>query len=241
MDIVKDPNYVSLGLNNFITNITGKGLSKSNYFSAIIYPPPLMLQSNFTLPITSTNFSLQCDSASIPGLSLMTNDVSVYGEARQMPTQRLFSEMSLSFYADINLNIKKFFDSWMNFIINPNTRTCRYYNDYVTQMDVVVHDKNLNVRYKVKLFECYPKAIQDIGLDYSDAAPMKLRVAIQYKYYTIEDVSIEKEKMEAIINNSINSNIITPIKTLSYIGLNNVATDPTPPVTANYKVIPYKK
>jgi hypothetical protein len=106
-------------------------------------------------------------------------------------------------------------------------------------MDVIVHDRNFNIRYKVTLFECYPKSIQDIGLDYGDAAPMKLRVAIQYKYYVIEDTVIEKEKIQAIINNSVNSDVASSSKTSHFIGLNNVAPDPTPPVTANYKYIPY--
>ena len=240
MDIIKDPNYKSLGLDSFITNVKNRGISKSNYFSAIIYPPPLMISSGFTLPISSTNFSLQCDNASIPGLSLITNDVAVYGEARQMPTQRLFSEMSLSFYADINLNIKRFFDSWMDFIINPNTRTCRYYKDYVTKMEVVVHDKNYNIRYKVNLFECYPKSIQDVTLDYSDTAPMKLRVSMMYKYYTIENTFVEQEKLQAVINNSANSDTSASIKVAKFTGVNNVSPDPTPPVSANYTVIPWK-
>ena len=241
MAIIKDPSYGSLGLNSFISNVTGKGLSKSNYFSAIITYPRAMSSSGFTSPISQPNFSLQCDSAVIPGLSLITNDVAVYGEARQMPTQRLFSELSLSFYADIDLNVKKFFDSWMDFIINPNTRTCRYYDDYVTRMEVIVHDKNLNIRYKVNLFECYPKSIQDIPLDYGDVAPMKLRVSMMYKYYTIEGNVVEQEKLQAIINNSVNSDVGSSIKVAKFTGVNDVAPDPTPAVTANYTVIPYKK
>ena len=241
MDIVKDPNYKSLGLDSFISNVTGKGISKANYFSAVITYPRAMMSSGFTLPISQPNFSLQCDTASIPGISLITNDVAVYGEARQMPTQRLFSEMSFSFYADINLNIKRFFDSWMDFIINPTTRTCRYYEDYVTGMEVVVHDKNLNIRYKVNLFECYPKSIQDITLDYSDTTPMKLRVSMMYKYYTIDSDIVEKEKLQAVINNSVNSDVSTPITVAKFTGVNNVAPDPTPPVSANFKFIPYKK
>ena len=241
MDIVKDPNAGSLGLNSFISNIKNQGISKVNYFSAIIHPPRSMKSSEFTSPISSTNFSLQCDNASIPGISLITNDVAVYGEARQMPTQRLFSEMSLSFYADIDLNIKRFFDSWMDFIINPNTRTCRYYEDYVTKMEVVVHDKNYNIRYKVNLEECYPKSIQDITLDYSDNAPMKLRVSMMYKYYTIENTFVEKEKLQAVINNSVNSDVATPITVAKFTGVNNVSSDPTPPVKSNTRYIPYKK
>lgn len=258
----KDPKSVRLGLNDFITNVTGKGLAKSNYFSAIIYPPPLMLQANFKSPITTTNFALQCDSASIPGLSLMTNDVAVYGEARQMPTQRLFSEMSLSFYVDLDLTIKKYFDAWMDFIINPNTRTCRYYDDYTTQMEVIVHDKNFNIRYKVKLFECYPKAINNVTLDYNDHNPMKLSVSIQYKYYKIEDIVSDNEKLQEFLKNSLNSdvssvsstNTTSTIKNTVYVApipvgdvttvtkiknANDVIADPIPNVTSNYTYIPY--
>ena len=127
----------------------------------------------------------------------------------------------------------------MDFIINPHTRTCRYYRDFTTKMEVVVHDKNLNIRYKVNLFECYPKSIVDIPLDYGDIAPMKLRVAMMYKYYTIENTFVEQEKLQAIINNSVNSDVATPITIAKFTGVNNVSPDPTPPVSSNYKVIPY--
>ena len=62
-----------------------------------------------------------------------------------------------------------------------------------------------------------------------------------YKYYTVENVVVDAEKIQEVINNSVNADVISPIKTLRYTKVNDVAPDPTPPVTANYTVIPYKK
>jgi hypothetical protein len=187
-----------LGLNSFISLIKNKGLSQANYFSAILYPPPKMSGH-----LDLTQFALLCDSASIPGVSLITNDVSVYGEARQMPTQRLFSEMTLSFYVDMDLIIKKYFDDWMDLVINPTSRTMNYYADYVSTMQIIVHDKNYNVKYQVTLHECFPKTINSINLDFNDRAPMKLSVGFEYKYYTVENQEKDQQNLQGFLSTSM--------------------------------------
>ena len=201
-----DDSKKSVGLDSFMSLIKNTGLSQVSHFSAVLYPPPMMGRLGLNL----SKFALLCDTASIPGLSFMTNDVAVYGEARQMPTQRLFSDVSLTFYVDLNLVIKKYFDDWMNLVIDPKTRSVNYYRGYVSSMDIIVHDKNHNVKYKVTLNECYPKSIQNIGLDYNDHNPMKLSVGFQYKDYVVHNLSGEGKQLElkAFLKNSLNEFVL---------------------------------
>jgi len=205
-----DDSKKSVGLDNFISLIKNTGLSQVSHFSAVLYPPPMMKR----LKLDLSKFALLCDTASIPGISFMTNDVAVYGEARQMPTQRLFSDISLTFYVDLNLVIKKYFDDWTNLIIDPKTRSVNYYREYVSHMDIIVHDKNHNVKYKVTLNECYPKSIRNIGLDYNDHNPMKLSVEFQYKDYVVHNLSGEGEQLElkAFLKDSLNTDVLGSIK-----------------------------
>ena len=191
----KDENAVSYGLDKFISLVKNKALAHNNKYSAVFYLPKSLQASSEKTEVTSNanlqRLTLLCDSVSIPGLSLITNDVAVYGEARQMPTQRLFSDMNMTFYLDHELNAKRLFDSWMDKIINPNTRSAYYYNDYIANADIYVHDINTNVTYKVTLIECYPKAIQQIDMSYASRDLMKMQVTLQYKYYEVENIDNE--------------------------------------------------
>lgn len=203
----KDIDYENYGLDKFISLIRNGELTVSNKFSVIIHTPQNMRYNTLDTSLLSHKVKqemiLLCDTASVPGLSLMTNEVAVFGESRQMPTQRLYSTMSLSFYVDAEMVVRKYFDEWMESIINPVTRTSYYYDEYIANIEIYVHDKNFNVLYKVVLFECYPKALQNIDLDYSNNGLMKMLVDIQYKYYKVEKVLEE----ELIFQNFLATNV----------------------------------
>ena len=85
--------------------------------------------------------------------------------------------------------VKKLFDQWQNQISNPITRTYNYYNNYARNMVIEVQDINDNTRYSVCLWECYPKTVGNIQLDYASKDVMKLSVGMQYKYWTAMPVS----------------------------------------------------
>lgn len=194
----KDENVNNYSLNNFLSLIKNESLADSNQYSAVFFLPPALrdIHTEITDKKNLMRMSLLCDSVSIPGLSLITNDVAVYGEARQMPTQRLFSDMTMSFYIDHGMNVKRILDSWMDIIINPRTRSAYYYDEYIASIELYVHDRNFNVTYKVALFECYPKAIQPIDLSYASKDVMKMQVTFQYKRYLVEDKLHDEESLE---------------------------------------------
>ena len=210
----KDPDAVSYGLDKFISLVKNDSLAHSNQYSAV-FNLPNNLQNIHTATTSKKNIqklTLLCDSVSIPGLSLITNDVAVYGEARQMPTQRLFSDMTMTFYVDHEMNAKRFFDSWMDIIINPKTRSAYYYEDYIANVELYVHDKNFNITYQVVLFECYPKAIQQIDMSYASRDIMKMQITFQYKYYLVEEEFDDEESLKHFLStNNIQHNPDIPV------------------------------
>jgi hypothetical protein len=109
-----------------------------------------------------------------------------FGEYREVPYERLYGDVSMSFYVDNDMHVKKLFDNWMNAISDPDTRTFNYYRDYTTDMWIDVEDLNDKTRYQVQLFECYPKSIGPVSLDYASKDIMKLSVQMQYKYWKSE-------------------------------------------------------
>lgn len=166
-------------LDKFISEVKSQGLAKSNRYLVRFSPPLYGLDSN--VPRT---LSLFCDQVQLPGMNFSTAQNRVYGEFREVPYEKLFDNLNMSFYVDKNMYVKRVFDNWMEAIQNPETRSFNYYKNYTTGMDIEVHDMMDRITYVVSLFECYPKTIGPIQLDYSSKDVMKMTVTMQYKYWT---------------------------------------------------------
>lgn len=169
-------------LSKFITQVKTEGLSRSNRFSVdITIPPKLRAGAAF---IDMSNMMLLCDQVQLPGFNFATTQNRSFGEFREIPYEKLYGDIQISFYLDTNLYAKRFFDDWVNLIQNPITRTFEYYDEYTTLMTIKVEDTNDEARYTTKVYEVYPKTITPIQLDYASREVMKLQVSLQYKYWT---------------------------------------------------------
>lgn len=168
-------------LNQFIAQVKNVGMSRTNRYSVIMAPPQNEWMAEYR---DLEEILLFCDQVQLPGVNLATVQNRTFGEFREVPYEKLFGEISMSFYVDQSLVVKQFFDAWMNSIQNPYTRTFAYYNSYITQMDIQVEDVNDNTRYTVTAYECYPKTVSAIQMDYANKDVMKLQVTMQYKYWT---------------------------------------------------------
>lgn len=159
-------------LQDFVATIKVKGLIRNNRYS-IIFPGA----------VTGSLLGMYCDQFQMPGLNISTQPSLTYGETREMPYQRLYDNITLSFYVDGEMNVKKYFDSWMAQINNPTDRTIGYYNNYAKKIQVDIEDLESLTKYSMVLHECYPKTLGAIQLDYASREVMKLSVTFQYKYW----------------------------------------------------------
>lgn len=159
-------------LNEFISQVKSSGLMRTARYSVII-------------PDTDKGklLGLYCDQVQLPGLNYNTAANITYGESREIPYGRMFDTLTMSFYVDNNMKIKRFFDRWLYSIQNPKDRTFNYYNDYVKSIQIVVEDLENNEKYSIMLRECYPKTVGSIALDYTSKDIMKLTVTMAYKYW----------------------------------------------------------
>jgi len=171
-------------INEFISQVKSKGLARSNRF-AVRIPIPFADMEQADI------IRLFCDTAQLPGISIDSTPQRFWGEVRQLPYDRSFGEISLSFYMDTQMTPKKIFDQWMALIQDPSTRALNYYSSYVQDVTIeVLEMENDTIVYEVELRECYPKSISPIQLDASSKDVMKLNVSLAYKYYvTKSDVN----------------------------------------------------
>jgi hypothetical protein len=165
--------------------IINQGLARNSHYDVVINKPGVVVSTLFDYQAIQ-KIGLLCESAQLPGMNLSTAGTRTYGEVREMPYEKLYDPLTLQFLVDKEMKVKLFFDEWMGGIQNSYTRTFAYYEEYVTDMEIIVYDVSNYPRYTVTLYEAYPKTIASVGLDYSNKEVMKLSVTMQYKYWRTE-------------------------------------------------------
>jgi hypothetical protein len=168
-------------LQEFISQVAGEGLMRTSRFAVTFSLPSAIVEGTYSRDIRKV--LLYCDNINLPGLTLETTAAKTFGEHREMPYNKLFDTINMGFYVDNAMSVKLLFDNWMGAIQDPVTRTFNYYWNYVTDLVIDVYDIADNSRYQVTLYQCYPKALNPVQLDYANKEVMKMTVAMNYKYW----------------------------------------------------------
>lgn len=200
-------------LSSFISEIKKTGLSRNNRYK-VTMSPPYSVSSDSLQTIL-----LYCDQAQLPGLSYSTTQNRSFGEFREVPYEKLFDNCQLSFMVDTKLSVKSFFDNWLGSIQSPVSRKFNYYKDYTTDMQIEVQDLMDMTRYNLTLYECYPKSVSSVQLDYSSKDIMKINVTMQYKHWTSSPTEQLPSKQTISTNDLYNKQAFTGFDPLGNIGI----------------------
>ena len=165
-----------MSLEAFIGEVR-KGLSRTNRYEVNIPFPN-------TDATSSKLVSLFCEATNLPGMNIATAAQRIFGEIRQVPYERMFDPVNLSFYVDGNMEVKAAFERWIHLIFNQNSRTINYYNNYIRDVNITVKNVEDKTSYVLTLYEAYPKSIQTIQLSAESRDVMKIQVQLEYKYWT---------------------------------------------------------
>ena len=204
----------------FLSNVNAKaGLARTNRFEVIIPIPTYLnrfvslsqLDDLFNLPNSiftsvvrtlngeseqssnpqvSRYLALQCETAELPGKSLLTNEARVYGPSYKVPYQTQYEEMALTFICTNEFYERKLFDRWLECIMPTDTNNLRYAKDdstrYMTNIKVVQYDDFIRKIYSVELIDAFPVGIAPQSLNWADDGFHRVTVRFAYqKYRTI--------------------------------------------------------
>jgi len=170
-------------LKDFISQVKKGSIARNNRY-AVIFTPPARVN-----PGALQKVLLFCDQIQLPGVNYSTTQNRTFGEFRETPYEKLYDNLTMSFYVDNDMKVKGLFDDWIGSIQDPITRKFSYYNDYISNMTIEIQDLQSKTRYEMTLWECYPKNISSIQLDYANKDFMKMTVSMQYKYWTSTTIS----------------------------------------------------
>ena len=187
---------MALGYTDFLSEFAQRSISYNNNWSIkITLPESLFGYSSRTLELT-------CTETTLPGRNIQTGERITAVHPRTFGYGSIYSDITLNFILTGDLEVKKFFEDWQSTIHNEINGDVGYYDDYVAELQIFVHDPittgaaNLSdtdlviissdskyVSYAASLIECWPITIADMNLTSDDAAPNYLSVTFKYRYY----------------------------------------------------------
>lgn len=197
--VIPIPNYI----NSFVTYKTldaienyGRNLVNSfvdpvtSFINQALGRGPIDEASRTSNTEMSRNLAMLCESAELPGKTIMTHDnVRVYGPTYAVPYMTQYSDMNLTFLCTNQFQERALFERWMEAIIPSDTFNPRFPKSeksrYMTNIRVIKYDEQANEVFVVELIDAFPKSIVSQALTWSDEGFMRLTVNFSYRYYKV--------------------------------------------------------
>ena len=143
-------------------------------------------------PTMSRYLALQCETAEIPGRTLLTQDAKIYGPGFKVPYQSQYGEMQLQFISTNEFWERKLFEKWLEAIHPSDTNNLRFpkmdggfqtQGGYLTQIKIIQYDDFIKQIYAVELVDAFPIGMAAQPLSWSDDNFHRLSIQIAYQRY----------------------------------------------------------
>lgn len=187
-------------INDFIAAFNGKQPLKANRFR-VLFNSPIGISSNFSIPVNTFSTSNQissffknvngnqqvdilCHTCTLPSRDLVGTEIKQYGPPHRMPITSSYMPVSFSFYSPSDMAIRRYFEVWQTAVVNINSNTFNFYNEYIATIRIDVYDSEGNTEYGVMLFEAWPSNISPIDFSYANENSLQnIMVTMQYRYW----------------------------------------------------------
>lgn len=187
-------------INNIVSSFKTDLARPSRFDVYIPAPYTLLAMSGF---INDTKgLSLRCENAEMPGRALATTDRKIGSvPVFRIPYQSMYNEMNMTFIVDGDMNVKLFFDLWMESINPTSNYNFRYPKDYITDIAITQYDMSNKITYKSILLNAYPLSVNQLDLDWTADTYHKLNVTFAYTNWTFGTINqIGKDALTQILS-----------------------------------------
>ena len=124
--------------------------------------------------------NMRCEAAQLPGRTLSTTTMKIYGIDEKFPYATSFDDITLTFIVGDDMKEKRFFDAWLNWITPTNNYDSRYKNDYSVPLVISQYSVKGEKTYSVTLVDAYPISVNQLDLNWSSDGAHKLAVTFAY-------------------------------------------------------------
>lgn len=157
---------------------------------------------------TSRMLTMRCENAELPGRTIATTSMKIYGVEEKFPYMSSYNDLSLTFIVSDDMKEKLFFDAWLNWI-NPNiSYNLKYKQEYSVALRINQYDVQNKVSYSVDLVDAYPIAVNGLDLNWSADGYHKLTVTFAYTSW--RDNSLKTLAMDYLENVLADSLAVRP-------------------------------
>ena len=175
--ILNFPNSVFSEVSDAINSAFGRGGGEDEYSKT----------SNSSM---SRNLALQCEAAELPGKTLTTADVKIYGPTFKIPYQTQYSDTSLTFLCTNDFYERKLFDRWMEAIHPSDTNNLRFpkgqKSRYMCNIKIIQYDEFIKQIYAIELIDAFPIGIAPQALSWGEDGFHRLQIQFAYQYSRVQ-------------------------------------------------------
>lgn len=187
--IVPIPTYI----NSFVGNSVLEQLINlpNNIVSSIsdIFSGPKDPGTETSNASLSRYLALQCETAELPGRTLITQESKVYGPSFKVPYQSQYNDISLGFICTNDFYERKLFDRWLEAIHPSDTNNMRFPKGngtrYMCNITIIQYDEFIKKIYSVQLIDAFPIGVAAQPLSWAEDNFHRLSVQFAYQRYKV--------------------------------------------------------
>ena len=154
-----------------------KGFAHPNRFS-ITFPE----LSGIIDPVQARDFEFFCESTSIPGRQILTNDYSATRQIEKRPNGYANEDVNFVFNLTNDYFIRDVFNRWTNEVVDRDTYEVGYRSDYSLDIEIHQLDEEDSKVYTCILRDAFPVTVQNIELsNATESSVQKLNVTMAYR------------------------------------------------------------
>jgi hypothetical protein len=201
------------------------GLLNNNHHFVLLTPPSALSGRGYDLE----KCALLCEGLTLPGQNIATDDLRIYGENRVIPYMQLYEDVNMTFYVDGKMSIYSLFEDWMGLVFSKLTRAMGYPRDYLTDLTVLIHDRSGAPVRMIQLFECFPKSLSPVRMDYNSREILRMDVLMSVRYWISYPTTSEGTAIiptppggfdtDSLLNNVYNTGMV-PLLDIPSLGIN---------------------
>nr|QMP82980.1 MAG: hypothetical protein [Caudoviricetes sp.] len=178
---------MAANISEFLSSFNKETARVANFEALVTIPPALL----GIYPNGMNHLRFRCEATELPGRSFATADQKTYGPIEVFPVQNYYDKINLTFICSDDMQERKFFDQWMDYISISNGEGAgvrfdfEYKQNYETTIRINQHDITGKLSYSLNLLNVFPVAINPMPLSWdAQNAIQKIPVTFSYRYFT---------------------------------------------------------
>lgn len=188
-------------IDQFLNRFPGGFARPNRYLVELMMPPGIGDQGSWvnsestsgtieTLGIAMNNqgaIQIACNACTMPGRTLMVYTHSQHAAPFNVPYSQQYEPVTFSFYANRQLDQRKFFDIWQTSVVNINDNSLNFFTEYTQDIKIWQLDRHGDKTYGVTLYAAWPLAITEVQYEYGmNDAPLIINVSMAFKLWKAE-------------------------------------------------------